>query len=152
MRSFMITVASILLLAAGCGHSPADGESIDEVCVKENHNKVKSVSGYLKMFSGMKFCERSGCPFLLTPGEGKTSKGDMRVKLYVRSGVGPRRVEIKKENNPSKDDIVFRDDKEQTFHTGAVARMTGRLKLLNLKGGGYACHMDRIKGIQKLDE
>ncbi len=147
--SWVLLVGLAAAISAGCGHSPADGEAIDEVCTDANNHKEVSASGYLKMIAGDTLCMSDGCPFLLSPSKGEAGTDEQKMRVYFRRGDGPRQIEIAKLDNPSKDDLTFRDDDGNVFRTGDVIRVTGKIAVAD-SGETNSCHMMRPKSIRKL--
>lgn len=151
--SSRLELAAFVVAAAcasvGCNHSPEDGEAIDEVCTADNHFQEVSASGYLKMIAGDTVCMNEGCPFLLSPHKGQAGTDVQKMRVYFRRGTGPRQIEVKKLDNPSKDDLIFRDDDGNTFQTGDVIRVTGKIAIA-AGSQTNSCHMMRPTSIQKL--
>src|SRR5262245_5458923 len=74
-----------ILLPLACTHKPAAGESIAEVCRRENHKKTVTVSGYLVPPTATLGCKES-CSMTLVP------RRNERDGVYVTFpvGTGPR--------------------------------------------------------------
>ena len=133
-------------VALGCGHRPAPGEAISDVCVVANDGENVSVSGYLSHTNDV-VCEQDGCPFWLVPGKGSQSQKMIRVSFH--EGTKPRQVEVLKRNNFKKEDLVFRDDNGKTFSRDDFVRVTGKVSV-KPSGDSVTCTMRRPTAVQKL--
>jgi len=149
-RPTRIWLALPLVLAA-CGHRPKSGESIEDVCIASNDKKEATVSGYIKMVSGLSFCENKGCPFLLTPRSQKAHDGDQLFEVFIHTGDGLGRVEVKRWDSPSKKDIVFHDDGGKEALTGDILRITGTMEVVKTKGDKVSCKMRKVTSLKKLE-
>lgn len=117
--------ATVLILAfctTACMHSPKEGESIAEVCKKENDGKTVSVSGYLVPPKMMTFCNES-CTLRIS-----STKVEADETLTTAFVVGEGNGKMKK--LPEKftaQDIDVLDDQGREFGPGDAVRLTGKL-------------------------
>jgi hypothetical protein len=142
----------VALTLLGCGHRPKSGESIEDVCIASNDKKEATVSGYIKMVSGLSFCDQKGCPFLLTPRSQKARDGDQLLEVFIHTGAAPGHVEVKRWDSPSKKDIVFHDDGDKEALTGDILRITGTMEVTKTKGDKVSCKMRKVTSLKKLDK
>lgn len=112
------------LAVAGCGHTPAAGESIAEVCKKENDGKQLSVSGYLTVPKMLTFCSPK-CTMHLAP-----AKVEKDVSLSTAFAVGDGPGEINKlPDTFTAADVDVRDSAGKRFGAGAPVRLTGKVSV-----------------------
>lgn len=142
MRPLPFTTIAVLLLAASCTHEPATGESIAEVCRKENDRREVAVSGYLKapILVG---CHEKDCTLQLTP----TRRDHYGLSVRLPLGTGPSTMTPLPP--PRKDAMPFtaervsvsiRDAKGASVDVGDVVRVAGSLSA-SQSGAGLRCEV-----------
>ncbi|MEM9188057.1 MAG: hypothetical protein AAGF12_02685 [Myxococcota bacterium] len=125
----------------GCGHEPAPGEAVSEVCVSEHHEETVAVSGYLVPPTVTFGCTGS-CTFYLSEERG-VSEGGIRMLFSV--GSGPRTMDAIEfgDDDPipgqverlSASDFVLRTDTGSTVGPGDTVRVQGSLTVRETDDG-----------------
>jgi hypothetical protein len=142
--------ALLALCVCACGHKPAPGESIAEVCRVENSDKDVVVSGYLVAPAVAIPCETS-CALVLGTKAGEREGG---ILVFFPAGTGPNRIApIRFEDSPSMPGevvevspsaFVVTDDAGKDLGLGDIVRISGHLAAHD-SGGRIDCSMRATK-------
>lgn len=124
-RARLLAAATLIAsaaLASACGHTPKEGESIADVCKKENDGKEVSVSGYLVEPKMMTFCSDS-CTLRLSATR-QEKDPTLTTSFMVGDGKGQMK-ELPKKFTAK--DIDIQDSAGKHFSPGSAVRLTGKL-------------------------
>jgi hypothetical protein len=122
IRPHLLVPTILLVTTAACGFSPRPGESIGEVCKKENDGKTLSVSGYLAAPKMMVFCGET-CTLRLS--EARVEREPTLITAF-KVGEGAGTMQKLPEKFTSKD-ILVTDHAGETLGVGEPVRLTGKL-------------------------
>jgi hypothetical protein len=117
-------VSSLFAALVACGFSPKSGESIGEVCKKENDGKTLSVAGYLVEPKMMVFC---GDTCTLRLSEAPIEREPTLITSF-KVGEGAGTMGKLPEKFTSKD-IHVTDHAGKSFGVGQPVRLTGKLSM-----------------------